>query len=550
MSTHPMSPLPRMRSTGVRTAALLCSAVLIAACSDDKATSPTGTIPTVTEPTPSGMTLERIGSFNGGGAAAAEITAFDSSTTRLFVVNGALGTVDVLDLANPANPTRVGTISVASLGASANSVATHGGIVAVAIEAMVKTDLGKVAFYRASDLSLLSSVQVGALPDMVTFTPSGRYVIVANEGEPSATYAVDPEGSVSIIDVSTPAAPSVRAVSFSSFNGQEAALRASGIRIYGPGATAAQDFEPEYVAVSDDSRTAWVTLQENNAIATVDIAGAAVTSIKALGFKDHSKSGSALDVSDRDSPTGTGTVTIKNWPVFGMYQPDGIAAYTVNGTQYLVTANEGDSRDWPPGLQEEARVSTLTLNPSVFTDAVCGGPCKDNARMGRLTVTKTLGLIAATGQYDALYVLGARSFSVWSATSVQQVWDSGEQFEQKTTALSMVNFNASNTGNALDDRSDNKGPEPEGVALGKFGSKTFAFVGLERTGGVMVYDITNPLAPIYVTYANGRVGEGGDLGPEGVIVVSAKASPNGKPLVILGNEISGTTTIYQLNLTY
>ena len=294
-----------------------------------------------------------------------------------------------------------------------------------------------------------------------------------------------------------------------------------------------------------------MTLQENNAIATVDISAASVTSVRALGFKDHSRAGNGLDVSDRDSPTSMGSVNIRTWPgLFGMYQPDAIAAYAANGVTYLVTANEGDARDWPPGLVEEARVSTLTLNPSVFTDAACGGPCRDNARLGRLTVTNQLGRNATTGQYDALYVLGGRSFSIWNATTGMQVWDSGDQLEQRTTALPNVLFNASSSGNTLDDRSDNKGPEPEGLALATFGNKTFAFIGLERVGGVMVYDITNPTSPSFVSYVTGRTGDSGDLGPEGMYFIPARRSPNGQPLLVVGNEISGTTAIFQITRSF
>ena len=537
-----------MRVRG-RLAVLLATSCLVVAvgCGDDEPTQLITPTPPV-EPTPTTISLARIGGFAGGAVGAAEITAYDSASKRLFVVNGALGSVDVLDMTNPAAPAKVGTITATG---AANSVDVRGGIVAVAIEATVRTDNGRVTFYQAASLQQLSSVTVGPVPDMLAFSPNGRYVVVANEGEPSSTYAVDPEGSVSIIDVQTISAPSVRTAGFTSFNGQEAALRATGIRIYGPNASAARDFEPEYVAISPDSRTAWVTLQENNAIATVDLTAGSVTGVRALGFKDHSRAGNGLDASDRDSPTSTGSVNIRTWPgLFGMYQPDAIAAYTVNGTTYLVTANEGDARDWPPGLVEEARVSTLTLNPSVFTDAACGGPCRDNARLGRLTVTNQLGRNATTGQYDALYVLGGRSFSIWNATSGMQIWDSGDQLEQRTTALPNVLFNASSSGNALDDRSDNKGPEPEGLALATFGNKTFAFIGLERVGGVMVYDITNPMSPSFVTYVSGRTGDSGDLGPEGMHFIPARRSPNGQPLLVVGNEISGTTAIFQITLTF
>ena len=513
----------------------------IVGCAEDSTVGPD----IATEPTPGSVALERIGGYAGGGVGAAEIVAYDSATRRLFVVNGLLNSVDVLDISIPSLPTRVTTLNVGAFGLSANSVAVANGVVAVAVEAAVKTDPGRVVFFRTDNFEFISSVTVGALPDMVTFTPDGRTLLVANEGEPSANYLIDPEGSVSVIDVSTPANPSVRTATFTAFNAQESALKASGVRIYGPGATVAKDLEPEYIAVSENGATAWVTLQENNAIATVDIASATVQSVRSLGFKNHLLPQNPLDASDKD-----GRVNIRTWPIFGMYQPDGIAAYVVAGETYLITANEGDARDWNPGLREEARVSTLTLNPVTFSDDVCGGPCKDSTRLGRLTVTNQLGRNPVTNAFDSLFVLGARSFSIWSATSGQQVWDSGDQLESRTITETAVQFNASNDNNTFDDRSDNKGPEPEGVAIGRIGRKTFAFVGLERVGGIMVYDVTVPTAPRFVTYVNSRSGTTGDRGPEGIIFIPGRQSPTGTPLLVVGNETSGTTAIYRIDLLY
>jgi len=558
---------------------LLVSAVALAACAPD-ALPPLAAAPDLAESrdgsgrTPSTISLSKIGSFDGGGTAAAEITAFDHVSDRLFVVNGALGTVDVLDLAVPSSPVRIAQLQ---LSGPANSVATYRGLVAIAVEGAEKTAPGTVEFYRAGTLEPLGSVPVGSLPDMVTFSPNGKYVVVANEGEPNADYSVDPEGSVSIIDVRAfrgdadrgddrdrkgggdeyrdaeddkelrglggrpgQGRPVVRTASFTRFNGSEDALRAKGIRIYGPNASAAQDFEPEYVTVDEDERTAWVTLQENNAVAIIDLPSATVREIVPLGYKDHRLAGNALDASDRDN-----AINIRNWPVFGMYQPDAIASFRIGRQTYLITANEGDAREYTT-FAEEARVSALALDPAVFTDEICGGPCRDNARLGRLTVTRTLGQ-GANGLYGALYALGGRSFSILRADG-SQLWDSGDDLEQRTTALPNVAFNASNTGNTADDRSDNKGPEPEGVAIGKIGEKTFAFIGLERVGGVMVYDVSVPSAPQFVTYVNTRDGATGDRGPEGIVFVEAKRSPNRKPLVIVGNEISGTTAIFEVVL--
>jgi len=494
--------------------------------------------PPASNPTPAIIQLRKIGGFQHGGPLAAEISAYDDVSRRLFVVNGALGSVDVMDFRDPASPSRITTLAVDG---AANSVAANGGVVAVAVEGPTRTDLGTVVFYRATTLQRISSVTVGALPDMLTFTPDGRYLLVANEGEPNDDYTVDPEGSVSVIDVRNINFPSVRTAGFTAFNGRAQELRAAGVRIFGPGSTVAQDLEPEYITVSEDGRTAWVSLQENNALAVLDVENATITNILPLGFKDHSLPGNGLDASDRDN-----AINIRPWPVYGMYQPDGITSYSVSGRTYIVTANEGDARDWP-GFSEESRVNALPLNPDVFTDEVCGGPCSANSRLGRLTVTTTLGLNEGTGQYDALYAFGARSFSIWSEDG-ELVWDSGEQLERITASRDgpSARFNASNANNNFDDRSDNKGPEPEDVVVGRFGEKVYAFVGLERVGGVMVYDVTNPYAPFFVDYLNTRNGTSGDLGPEGLTFIPAVRSPNKRPLLVVANEVSGTTAVFEV----
>lgn len=559
-----MKTLNSLNPSRIFVASLVMAAVLTACGGNDE--------PAIVEPTPVSLALTKIGGFtHSGGLSSAEITAYDPLSKRLFVINGANASVDVLNLADPAKPTLIGSIATASIGAGLggiNSVAVFNGIVALAIEASPKTNNGVVAWLRASDLAVLGTNTVGALPDMLTFTPDGKHLLVANEGEPNSyglADSVDPEGSVSIIAVSglTPTATAsnlVRTVSmagFSSFNNQLATLRAAGVRIYGPGASVAQDLEPEYITISADSTTAYVTLQENNAIATIDIATKTVTSIKPLGFKDHNLVGMGMDVSDEDgatdSNTGTPIIKIGPVPVKGMYLPDALASYTVNGKTYLITANEGDTRaDWP-GFNEETRVRAhcaLGLDPTVFSDAA-----KQilDSNLGRLRITTSpnggsAGKNAA-GLCTELYSFGARSFSIWSS-DVSRVFDSGDDLEQRTKALSNVAFNASHDNNTLDSRSTSKGPEPEGVAIAKFGDRTFAFIGLERVGGVMVYDVTNPSSATFVNYLNTRDGITSDRGPEGLTIIKASDSPNGKPLLVVGNETSGTTAVFEINLGY
>ncbi|MGD1927570.1 MAG: choice-of-anchor I family protein [Leptolyngbyaceae cyanobacterium] len=487
--------------------------------------------------------LSVLGTFETGvfDDGAAEINAYDPGSQRLFVVNSNSVTIDILDLSDPTNPTKIGEIDATEFGAGANSVAVNDGIVAVAIENEVVTDNGEVVFFDA-DGEFLGEVEVGALPDMVTFTPDGTKVLVANEGEPDD--GVDPEGSISIIDLSNGVEnATVETADFTAFDGQEDDLRAEGVRIF-PDATFSQDAEPEYIAVSPDGTQAFVSLQENNAVAVVDIANKAVTDIIGLGAKDHSVEGNGIDASDRDD-----AINIDTYPVFGLFMPDAIASYEFNGTNYFVTANEGDARD------EDARVEDLILDPTAFPNA---DELQQEENLGRLEVSTIDGDTDSDGDFDELYAYGARSFTIFDAEG-NLVFDSGDDFEQITTSLFPADFNSTNDANgSFDGRSDAKGPEPEGVVIGEVDGSTFAFIGLERVGGVMVYDITNPAEASFVDYLNNRnfdveveLADGstnpavGDLGPEGLTFISAEDSPTGEALLAVSNEVSGTTTIYE-----
>lgn len=509
------------------------------------------------------MTLTELGQYSSGifDRGGAEIVAHDPRMQRLFVVNAGDSVVDVLDIYDPSNPIKLGSINASDLGAAANSVAVSRGVVAVAIEAPNKQNNGLVAFYDAKDLSLLNTVEVGALPDMLTFTPDGKKVLVANEGEPSDDYMIDPEGSISVIDLSEGVmAATVATADFRSYNSQQEKLLATGVRIYGPNATVAQDLEPEYITLSKDGRLAWVTLQENNAMAVINVSRAKVMDIRPLGYKDHHLSGNELDASDRD-----GVINIRNWPVLGMYLPDAIDNYHYRNRTYLVTANEGDTRDYP-GFTEEERIGGIELDPTVFPNA---DDLQANGNLGRLKVTSTLGDTNGDGFYEGLYSFGSRSFSIWDSAG-RLIYDSGADFELITAKLLPQDFNSDNAeNNSFDSRSDDKGPEPEGLAIGQILGRTYAFIGLERIGGIMVYDITNPHKPSFMTYANNRNlsvetcfdsdGDGGcdttnpevgDLGPEGLIFIPSHQSPIHKPLLVVGNEVSGTTTIFQIDVGF
>ncbi|MCA9264333.1 MAG: choice-of-anchor I family protein [Planctomycetales bacterium] len=493
-------------------------------------------------------------------AGAAEIV--DYYNGQVFVTNGDSSSVDVLDASDIGHPTLVNSLPAADdttayLGRafdSPTSVAVNAqGLIAVAVPADPKTDPGAVAFYSSAG-TFLGAVTVGALPDSVIFTPDGKTVLSANEGEPSDDYTVDPEGSVGIISVHTTLtdenvdSATVRIANFNRYDGQKNRLLDEGVRIYGPGASVSQDLEPEYLTVSDDSRTAWVTLQENNALGVINLRTGRVTDIIPLGYKDHSLRGNGFDASDAD-----GAINIRRWPVLGMYQPDHIANYTVDGKTYLVTANEGDARDYE-GYSELARVNSLRLWGKNYGNMRPGQLVKDE-NLGRLNVTTAFPTTTRgnRGAVEQLYSYGARSFSIWDVHG-RQVFDSGDQIERLVAQYYPDDFNSTDDANgSFDNRSDDKGPEPEAVVVGEVDGRMLAFVGLERAGGIMVFDVTNPRDVEFQSYVNTRDFTGdpaastaGDLAPEGLKFIPADASPTGEPLLVVAYEVSGSTTIFRV----
>ena len=898
------------------------------------------------------LVLTPLGTYETGllEDSAAEIVAHDPKTQRLFVVNAADSSLDVLDIADPNTLEYLGSVDISEYGGVANSVDIYDGLVAVAIEQEIQQESGIVAFFN-TDGEFLNSVEVGALPDMLTFTPDGMKVLVANEGLPNDDYDVDPEGTISIIDLSFGvddlAQSDVTQVDFRAFN--DAELDES-IRIFGPDATVAQDLEPEYITVSADSTTAWVTLQENNALATIDLEAGEAVALTGLGYKnwnapqatmdfyqfvdlpvlgetdagqeillggfsglhyqgvdddgllyfvthpdtspsvelmeldgepvrpvvfpdyqsllvhivldpstgevlfddvtyltdadenpisglpnlpateklahmdelsvdlagnvldadplgadmegivraedgsywmvdehrpsiyhfdedgvlmarfvpegansndlgvdvgfetlpavlgarranrgfegvaldgstlyafvqspidnpdhkndDNSKrslytriiefdtdagetigqylyklDGGASDkigdavalgngeflVIERDSATGpdsaknvykisledatnfhefnaawvgpngglelqteyglaragifpvkkelyvdlsalgysfddkpeglafidentlavlndndfgltggfdpaTGlleeeetftppilgiihlkpigidvsdrdeAVSLFRWPIKGIYQPDSIVSYEVDGRTYLVTANEGDARDYD-GYSEEVRVADLALDWAAFPN----GPLLQlPENLGRLKTTTATGDADGDGLHEEIYTFGGRSFSIWRPSG-QLVFDSGSDFAEITSQIYPENFNANGENDSFDSRSDDKGAEPEALAIGEVNGSIYAFVGLERIGGIMVYDISNPRAPVFQYYVNNRdfdpsldIAETGDLAPEGITFIHADDSPTGDPMLAVGNEFSGTVTMYAI----
>lgn len=517
---------------------------------------------------------------------AAEVPAYCDASRRVFVVNAESGRVDVLSLSDEGRLARIGSISAAREvpgGMQAvNSISVRRGLLAVAVEADPSTDAGAVAFYDTATLRFLGSLPAGSQPDMVTFSPDGRWVLVANEGESNQDATIDPEGTITIIDLAKGVEHAgSRTVGFRDWDpggpraGELPGLLERGLRHFGrvrvPGdpsgsrpATFAEDVEPEWIEIDPESRTAYVSLQEANAIAVIDIAAAAVERIMPLGFKDHGVEGNELDTSDKD-----GGASLRRWPgLYGVFQPDTIRLVVVGGRRSLVTANEGDSRVRPyadgivDGVKEgaffsdEASPGDWPLEGSAFGSAGAAGD------LGRLKVVRDLveRHLDGEGRPTRLFAFGGRSFSIFDAATGDLVFDSGGDFERIVAERHPDAFNVSNDATRADARSRSKGPEPEGLAIGTVEGRTFAFVGLERVGGVMVYDITDPMRPRHVGFHLNRrcdvplqLDDGstnpaaGDSGPEGLIFISAERSPTGRPLLVVGNETSGTTTVWEIS---
>ena len=247
-----------------------------------------------------------------------------------------------------------------------------------------------------------------------------------------------------------------------------------------------------------------------------------------------------------DASNDAADIEFKNWPTLGMYMPDAIKHVTIGGKSYIVSANEGDSRDYD-GYSEEERVADLTLDPDAYPDAA---DLQQDVNLGRLKTTSADGDYDGDGDVDQIYSYGGRSFSIWDAFG-NLVYDSGNEFGKIIANLDPDNFNSNNDENdSKKSRSDDKGVEPEAIEIITKGDTILALIGLERQGGIMVYNISNPLEPYYVNYINNRdftatdATMAGDLGVEDIVYIPAEQSPNGEALIVTANEVSGTVTVF------
>lgn len=483
------------------------------------------------------------GIFDDGGT---EIVAFDKNNNYVYSTNASLNRVEVYDYTNTSKPMFKHYIDLSPYVTTITSVDVYLQQVAVVGYNNAQAS-GKLMFFDEKG-NPTGQFPTGSMPDMVTFTPNGTWVLVANEGEPSDDYLNDPIGSVSILNISngvpnTPAS----SVQFVDFQKLDTTAYDSLIHIYGNNGQQlpSQDLEPEYIAVNPSSTKAYVTLQENNAVAVIDIPSATLDTVFALGYKDFSATG--LDASDTKT-----AIDIKTYNrLFGMYQPDGIASYSVGGNTYFATANEGDARDYS-AYSEIAKVTDFFFDPVAFPNFA---DMYQDSVLGRLDITNTLGNNNNDIFQDSLFCFGGRSFSIWDENG-QLVWDSGDQFEQITAQMYPNEFNSDNDdNNSRKSRSSKKGPEPESIVIGVVDGTPYAFIALERMGGIMIYDVSDPTNPQFELYELNRDfskpandPDAGDLGPEGLEFIPAIVSPTGYAMLLVANEISGTITAYEMGV--
>lgn len=488
--------------------------------------------------------IEKVASFSTGSSSedggAAEIVKYNKDNNKFYVINGIMSQIHIVSLDNAS-----GTLNEDSIINVKSFVEKDGFVygditsisinnerkeIAVSVQEQDYTKDGKIVIVDY-DGNLKAIYECGVQPDMITYTPDSKYILTANEGEPREGYngAEDPKGSITVLTLNEKDVTKSEAQTydFSEFDSQRDQLVNNGVLLKKNTAPSV-DLEPEYIAISSDNKKAYVSLQESNAVATFDLEGKKWQSIKGLGFKDYSVEGNGLDL-NKD-----GQINIQNENVLGIYMPDGLASVTINGVDYILTPNEGDAREWADydDIIEKkingAQKNVELVNPSEFD-----------------------GL-----DENKDYLFGGRSFSIFKADTMELVYDSGSDFGKIIAEKYPDIFNSNHKELGVDGRSNKKGPEPEDIKTLTIGNKTYAFIGLERAGGLMMYDITDPSSSKFVDYLNirnmkdGAINNGSDLGAEGISVIEAKDSPTGYPMILVANEVSGTVSVMYLRDGY
>jgi hypothetical protein len=513
--------------------------------------------------------ITEISAISLDGEGSGEIATFHPGSKRIFATNGVKNAIDIFDISNVAAPKKVGSFSLSPYGNDVTSVAAGRDVVVAAVlvtetfsaTGAPSTPNGKLVVFDTNGKVLSSPDILGVLPDSVTFAPNGTTALVAIEGQPVCAKddpattakedtdylkASDPEGGVSIVDLTNPAAPVVKFAGFKQFN--VAQMKAKGIAVSSVVNNVAKDFEPEFITAVDN-KYAYVTIQEANAIGKLDIEAASFESVT-RAFESK-LSVTARDTSDRDSGAG-----LRNYAnVVGASQPDAIASFKVGSGHYFVTANEGDAREYTC-LNDDLRGSSLKVDSRRFPN---WSTLSASAALGRAKVNPTIGDRDGDGDIDTIHLRGSNSMTMYRNGIA--LWDSGELLDQiQITAFGVANINGSHslssdksTMNYVgQDRSDDKGSEPEGVAVGMVGNTRVAILGLERMTALAVFDITQPRSPVFQEWLQmlpAKATPAKDVkhwSPEGIVFVPADKSPSGKALIITSYELSGSISIHQI----
>jgi len=524
----------KMKRTAIVMSLLMCAGFSFAKKSD----VPAG-------PFQMGTSLKQMASIP---MTTAEISAYMPEKKVLFVVGGE-NVLEVVDMSDPANPRKVGEMK---LPGGASSVTVNGDLVAVSLLNNPEWKMGHVQVMRYNKkLEVLGKHELCYMPDMITFTPDGANLLIACEGSPDENFAEDPEGGIGVLSIDASVVGTPKAVKawakpqkkVVGFNGLDSlALMAKGVRKTGI-KSFVQSLEPEYITVSKDSKMAWVSLQENNALVKFDVAAKKILDVFPLGYVDHSKPGFGLDIKKNK------TIEIKNYPLRGLRQPDGISAFTAGGKTFVLTANEGspvnDYKAWTDVTTPMMLSQNGALDPGVFTADVLEDV--KNVSVSNLERCDVAPDKTQNGKCPYMYSFGTRSISIFDGKTGHLMWDSGDAFEQTIAKVApdYFNWNSKKGKVKMDARSEDKGCEPENVTTGIVGDKRYAFVGLERTSGVAVFDITgveNGNTPKIVDYYL----DPKDRGPEGILFIPAEKSPNGEPLLVVGYEYSKTLAVYSV----
>ena len=516
------------------------------------------------------MKITEISSITSGdGEGSAEIATYHAGSKRIFATNGVKNTIDIFDISDVANPKKVGSVALSPYGNDVTSVAAGKDVVVAVVNVSDKfsatgvptTTNGKIVVFDTAGKVLSSPDVLGVLPDSVSFAPNGTTALVAIEAQPVCakddpataakedadyTKASDPVGGVTVVDLSDPAAPVLKFAGFDQFTVSE--MRAKGIAVSSVVNNVSKDFEPEF-ATAIDNNYAYVTIQEANAIGKLNIQTATFESITRAFESKVSQV--ARDTSDRDS--GAGPRTYAN--VVGASQPDAIAGFKMGSGNYFITANEGDAREYTC-LNDDLRGASLKVDPRRFPD---WKTLSGTAALGRAKVNPNNGDRDGDGDIDTIHLRGSNSMTMYR--NGYALWDSADLLDQiQTAAFGVANINGSHslssdkaTMNYVgQDRSDDKGSEPEGVAVGMVGDRRIAVLGLERMSALAVFDITQPRVPVFIEWLQmlpAKATPAKDVkywSPEGIVFVPADKSPSGKALIITSYELSGSLSIHQI----